>query len=107
MSATMQRLGPLIFSSDGDVVCCEEMRIDSFLFCFECKSWGADSSIGQKSSCEEYAPHTTKCILGGVFFTISKKIVLSLQENDLAVNCYMFTIVHIVVVVSDGHSSRL
>ena len=35
------------------------------------KSWEADSSIGQKSSCEEYAPHTAKYILGGVFFTIS------------------------------------
>ena len=35
------------------------------------KSWEADSSIGQKSSCEEYAPHTAKCILGGVFFTTS------------------------------------
>ena len=29
------------------------------------KSWEADSSIGQKSSCEEYAPHTAKYILGG------------------------------------------
>ena len=28
------------------------------------KSWKADSSIGQKSSCEEYAPHATKSILG-------------------------------------------
>ena len=36
------------------------------------KSWEADSSIGQKSSCEEHAPHTVKCILGGIFCTISK-----------------------------------
>ena len=41
-------------------------------------SWGADSSIGQKSCCEEYAPHTAKCILGGVFFTKSK---LFLKQN--------------------------
>ena len=34
------------------------------------KSWKADSSAGKRSSCEEYAPHTAKCILGGVFFTI-------------------------------------
>ena len=31
------------------------------------KAWEADSSIGQNSCCEEYAPHTAKCILGGVF----------------------------------------
>ena len=84
----MQHLGPLIFGSNGDVVqflkdkcllsfdchcprCFEEMRIDQFTFVLfvciyqcECRSWGADSSIGQKSSCEEYAPHTAKCILG-------------------------------------------
>ena len=87
LSGTMQRLGPLIFGSNGDVQflkdkcflssdrhcprCFEEMRIDQFTFVLfvciyqcECKSWGADSSIGQKSSCEEYAPHTAKCILG-------------------------------------------
>ena len=28
------------------------------------KSWKADSSAEKKSSCEEYAPHTTKYILG-------------------------------------------
>ena len=37
------------------------------------KSWGADSSIGQKSSCEEYTSHTAKCILG---VTISQLITL-------------------------------
>ena len=79
LSAAMQRLGPIIFGSNGDVEflsdkhllssdchcpkCFEEMRIDSLLFClfvhiyqWECKSWGVDSSIGQKSSCEEYSP---------------------------------------------------
>ena len=37
---------------------------------------GVDSSLGQKTSCEEYIPHTAKCILvggGGIFFSISFK----------------------------------
>ena len=58
--------------------CFEEMRIDQFTFALfvciyhcKCKSCGgveggggSDSSIGQKSSCKEYAPHTAKYILG-------------------------------------------
>ena len=54
-----------------------EDRSIHFIYQCECKSWGADSPIGQKSSCEEYAPHTAKCILGGIFFTISHLLVHS------------------------------
>ena len=54
-----------------------EDRSIHFIYQCECKSWGADSPIGQKSSCEEYTPHTTKCILGGIFFTISHLLVHS------------------------------
>ena len=72
--------------------CFEEMRIDPYTFVLfvclfvcihqcKCKSLGVDSSIGQKSSCEEYATHTAKCILGGVFFAISKNCNILLNRS--------------------------
>ena len=39
-------------------------------------SVGGGFFTGQKTSCEEYIPHTAKCILvggGGIFFSISFK----------------------------------
>ena len=83
-----QLISDCLLSSDRHCPrCFEEMRIDQFTFVLfvciyqcECKSWGADSSIGQKSSCEEYTPHTAKCILGGVYDDILFQIPLSCKD---------------------------